>query len=111
MPMSIDYAIANINHDQEQENKMQAHTPTPWMIRPDYSSEYKYHLWNEDGNFPDDTSPEAMDANAGFIMRAVNSHDAMLKALISALPIIANNRPDGSICADMIAAIKLAKGE
>lgn len=40
------------------------HTPGPWHVCPDYSKENVYRLWNEHDNYHDDTSPEAMDANA-----------------------------------------------
>lgn len=66
------------------------HTPTPWQVIPDYSQENVYRLWDLDGNFHDDTSPETMDANACFIVRACNAHEELVKALKEMTTILSN---------------------
>lgn len=43
------------------------HTPGPWICNPDYGTENFYRIWDENGNYHDDTSSDMMDANAKLI--------------------------------------------
>ena len=65
--------------------KTQTHTPTPW-IAEGYAGG-PYEIWPAPGNArltriarTQDVTPEDQ-ANAAFIVRACNSHDALLAAL------------------------------
>jgi hypothetical protein len=46
------------------------HTPGPWHVTVAYSAENVYYLWDEDDNYPKDTSADVMDANARLIAAA-----------------------------------------
>lgn len=48
------------------------HTSGPVVIVCDYSQANVYRLWDDDQNYPDDCSPEVMDANAALIAEAFN---------------------------------------
>jgi hypothetical protein len=56
-------------------------SPPPYVVKPDYGQENVYRLWDKNGNYHDDTSPEAMDANAALF----NAAPDLLKALKSTL--------------------------
>lgn len=57
------------------------HSPGPWVIKPDYGKENVYRLWDENGNYCDDTSPEAMDANAALFSAAPEMLDVLKDAI------------------------------
>ena len=63
------------------------HTPGKWTIKPDYSQENVYRLWDEDGNYHADWSQDTMDANAR-LMAAAPSLLAALKAASHALTLL-----------------------
>ena len=56
------------------------HTPGPRHVRPDYGKDNVYRLWDENDNYHDDTSPEAMDANAALIAAAPVMYEALKAA-------------------------------
>lgn len=65
------------------------HTPTPWVADPDWREGYSWNIHILDGANPDMricfmTSDGPAEANAAFIVEAVNSH-AALKARIAEL--------------------------
>jgi len=79
---------------------MSDRTPTPWVIRPERHDDWgwirgadgelaciaRHHdRKDDDKHRMDKTDPYA--ANAAFIVKAVNSHDALVKALEELLPL------------------------
>ena len=46
------------------------HSPSPWVVTPDYGKENVYHLWNKDGNYHEDTSAKVQVANARLMAAA-----------------------------------------
>ncbi len=74
------------------------HTPTPWVFIPMneyvYDAAFKYRIEGEDGFSPcciyaDGTKNKGTtEANAAFIVRACNSHDALVDALKKATDIL-----------------------
>ena len=63
------------------------HTPTPWLVVPEKLGSYQIRTVDDDvtiaGTFgygADDRKDQEA-ANAAFIVRAVNSHDALIEAL------------------------------
>lgn len=68
---------------------MAEHTPTPWTVdKVHFSGECHLHgpngeefalLYVSDG--ADDPEPYPAEANAAFIVKAVNNHDALVEAL------------------------------
>ena len=41
-----------------------------WHCKPDYSKENVYRIWDQDDNYHDDTTPEAMDRRAALVQAA-----------------------------------------
>lgn len=91
-----------------------AHTPTPWRIEDDTIKAGK----NDTHLFDIYECPGlgvAAEANAAFIVRAVNSHDTLVEALetlVEVCPCQNGCAPDDMTCATQkaLAALKLAKG-
>lgn len=91
---------------------LSGHTPTPWRVTPSFPSEGFECYWLT-GNFgPHNAEKEigtisgpqsgVQAANAAFIVRAVNSHEVLVKALEK----IAALDPPRT---DLIGAVKLAR--
>ena len=65
---------------------MAEHTPTPWVADPDDREGYEWNIHIIDGQDGHNricfmsNGPET-EANAAFIVKAVNSHDALVEAL------------------------------
>jgi hypothetical protein len=59
------------------------HTPTPWRVTKAYriTGGPQGHTYVASLDNVKHLSPEELEANAAFIVRAVNSHDEMLAAL------------------------------
>lgn len=84
----LDIATVSAETD-EPAVRIATHTPTPWMVRPD-SREIWSAMLSESNRMvaqvaaapfaPYPTSAEG-NANAAFIVRAVNAHDDLVKAL------------------------------
>ncbi len=108
---------------------MTQHTPTPWVIKDGYkiysenvSVAFVSSPFNIDGTF---THIDAMgldkEANAAFIVRACNAHDALIKALFECHEYLIGyhaTEPDesmrrvvGSAIVRSEKALKLARGE
>jgi len=104
------------------------HTPTPWKVGPfdeaqqPYGAAIYYELADDDGAavdiahmIRDGRAPEAMKADAAFIVRAVNSH-ALLVAALEAIhdgiePDECGNREVPSAVMDQVrAALHAAQG-
>jgi hypothetical protein len=89
------------------------HTPGPWKLSESLDEKNALtHSVVDSSGFPISYAlpnthalPELM-ANARLLAAAPD----LLEAAIAALSIISIERPDGSICADLIAAIRKAKG-
>jgi hypothetical protein len=65
---------------------MAEHTQTPWLSDPDWREGYSWNIHIVDAANPDMricfmTSDGPAEANAAFIVKAVNNHDALVKAL------------------------------
>lgn len=65
---------------------MSEHTPTPWHADPDWREGYSWNIHIVDAANPDMricfmTSDGPAQANADFIIKAVNNHDALVMAL------------------------------
>jgi hypothetical protein len=62
---------------------MSAHTPTPWTALPDENGNETYIVGDRDQAVADCMMGYGVadDANAAFIVKAVNNHDALVKAL------------------------------
>ena len=78
---------------------MTTHTPGPWHVRPDYGKENVYRLWDKNDNYHDDTSPEAMDANAVLMAAAPK----LLEALKLAHTWMKHQGKESRVVADAIA--------
>lgn len=74
----------------------QQHTPTPWDLYTKLAKPHEpYSLIDADGAIvavilwhPDTMEPEEADANAHFMLRAVNSHEVLVAALKEAREVI-----------------------
>lgn len=55
-----------------------------WHVKPDYGKENVFYLWNEDDNYHDDTSPEAMDRRAKLMEAAPVLYKTIRMALRNA---------------------------
>lgn len=80
-----------------------AHTPTPWLAVKAPASEHKegIHWYIEEGSQHATVATiymlctkEWTDANAAFIVRAVNAHEELLEALYQALPYVEDQLQD-----------------
>lgn len=88
------------------------HTPGPWKLVPIYAQagELTHAVTDESGHacityaLPRTLAAAELMANAQLIAAAPD----LLAAAIAALSIIQIERPDGSICADLISAIRKA---
>ena len=98
-------------------NKLQ-HTPTPWQVHESSPSSPLQIIGNIDYNadgsqidydvIADMGGLDADDANAAFIVRAVNSHEALVEAATWAIAVISN--PDAQETVNKLrAALKLAR--
>lgn len=104
------------------------HTATEWRVGPTISPvEGPHYATITDGSsrvadvYAEFSSIPEMEANAAFIVRCVNSHDALVKALEDMLRAVNDCIEDGSLDADAVkkhdstiqarAALALAKGE
>ena len=95
-----------------------AHTPTPWIIASQIAGE---GIWIEsEGDEPEEickvsaetTGEKEAKANAAFIVRACNSHAALVEALELVDDMWANNgEPTDEHIRRIRAALKLAKGQ
>lgn len=102
------------------------HTPTPWYrnIRPItkypviYAGDSPNHVYCFSFHVPRGVTPEQAEANVDFLLRACNSHDALVSAAQHALGTLkdcASERRDftwaeaQSIMLTLGAALKLAK--
>jgi len=65
------------------------HTPTPWKVAESVKGKTCYAIVSRDGWIADlnECHGDRL-ANASFIVRAVNSHEALVDALIMALPYV-----------------------
>lgn len=82
------------NTGQGNEAKRNDHTPTPWKVEGPFLERSIFgekDLVTRLVGFD-----KIQSANAAFIVRAVNSHDALIKALKDALEVIGSWGPDGS---------------
>lgn len=89
---------------------MSAQTPTPWRVGPYYKSD----VLNQEGGTICTCRPmgsPAAEANADFIVRAVNSHDAMREALENLLPHVLFVEASMQAVDAARAALKAAKEE
>ena len=83
----IDLKALDRADDARKEEKMTKHTAIPWQVAygsiytddPRYLLENQIRIANMDRDEPD-TAPTERDANAHFIVRAVNSHEDLLAA-------------------------------
>lgn len=108
------------------------HTPGPWQVKHDFDTEGRTTiLGNVDGEIIDGTTHYSFDfvartldedddsqcpsiavANADFIVRACNSHDAMLAALKAAEQLFHHTfAQDGTVHKQIRAAITKALGQ
>ena len=106
--------------------KESLHTPTPWSFRDNIGldGQHYYHsIHDQDGNYIVSTWASPHEANAAFIVRAANSHDALLAACRAAQPLMILAHAAGAKAGDaewvkhfgdtldaMSAAIALAEG-
>lgn len=99
--------------------KKSSTTPTPWEVEADDERYGVYHLTNygHDALKTRDYDLYAVqhEANAEFIQRAVNNHDALLEALEWAVEATERHNEGGSLDYDWIGTaidtIQKAKGE
>lgn len=92
------------------------HTPTPWFVNgPDHIGRVSICNYR-DGAIVELVRHQIegrvfpVEANAEYIARAVNSHDALLAAAIEAADLIETHFPK-KMARDLRAAIKQARGE
>jgi hypothetical protein len=108
---------------EEGEAVMAEHSPTPWRVDPDFCSDIQDNEGNEigcvlssvdlggewliNGQIPLDE--DTRDANAAFIVKAVNSYDALKEALVEARHCLVSftGGEDGA-CAETIRRIAAA---
>ncbi len=89
---------------------MSNHTPTPWHIESVAVGAFKSVVSLVSGTDGKVTNITCSDADAAFIVRAVNAHDAMVEAATWAIAVISN--PDAQETVNKLrAALKLALGE
>ena len=74
-------AIPDSGQGKLLETRMAKHTSGPLVVKPIYSSDNEYELYNSEGNFPGDTSPDVMDANARLFSSAPDLLEAAKEAL------------------------------
>ncbi len=97
------------------------HTPTPWELVMDNKrypgidggDNYTVIIFgneHEECGVRGVTHEQAI-ANAAFIVRAANSHDALVKALADALEEIGKRRPNGEVVKRCRTALSLAQPE
>lgn len=60
---------------------MTNHTPTPWAVTPCHTDINAYRIWDVHGNYLNEPFMEEREANAAFIVKAVNNHEALVGAL------------------------------
>jgi hypothetical protein len=68
---------------------MQRHTPTPWEVRTNYRAAHRGDIWSACKGFPSrpvastvgQENADERAANAAFIVKAVNAHEQLVKAL------------------------------
>jgi len=98
---------------------MMKHTPTPWHFTKEVD-EMGNPVWDITTDPVDDgwiiahtlTQSKEDKANASFIVRAVNAHEALVEALEAALNMLDNGtKPSFQSLNKMNEALKLAKGE
>jgi hypothetical protein len=56
---------------------MSKHNARQWTVKPSYSDENAYRLWDKNDNYFKDTSPDTMDANARLMASAPDLLDAL----------------------------------
>ena len=86
------------------------HTPTPWNTAGFEIWAGSKRITMGQGSF-DEKDRSVRRANVRFIIRAVNSHDAMVEALESALTEIDKLPGRDGLGLKLASALKLAKGE
>ena len=72
---------------------MAEHTPTPWGLNPDDRPGMAWNVEIVEGDNPDMriafmANGRHSEANAAFIVKAVNNHDALVKALQGAMVVL-----------------------
>lgn len=82
--------------EQMKKDKEPRHTPTPWKVRQDdqqllITGDYetiiaRLDIWKNEGK-------KQMEANAAFVIRAVNSHEALIESIQGLLAIIKDDLP------------------
>lgn len=82
--------------EQMKKDKEPRHTPTPWKVRQDdqqllITGDYetiiaRLDIWKNEGK-------KQMEANAAFVVRAVNSHEALIESIQGLLAIIKDDLP------------------
>jgi len=96
------------------DEKIQRHTPTPWSLNSGYNKAGApfFEIKDKDGfnllAIRGGVIPISQDAD--FIVRAVNSHEAMLKALKEAQKVIAAQN-NGNMLVSIEDAIAQAEGK
>jgi hypothetical protein len=100
---------------------MSNQTPTPWQVKDCENSNYTIEIVGTDNRGNEElvcrpSGRKIRDANAAFIVRAVNSHNTLVKALQDARAFMADRMHQDGNCGVAIlikaadAALALAKG-
>ena len=90
---------------------MTKHTPTPWFVERDCIHNNEVEILMLDGIVGKNSRPEEYKANAEFILRAVNCHDDLVKALDGLYSSIKAGKLNlNQALADTRAALAKAKG-
>ncbi len=89
-------------------------TPRPWFTTPDYplsimaADEPGHEPWHVANVMPDCGSAEEADVNTALIVRAVNSHDALIAALEGLLS-IGHDDADDMLVQNAVTVLKQAR--
>jgi hypothetical protein len=82
-----------------------------WTVNPQYGKENVYWLWDENQNYHDDNSPEAMDARAQLMEAAPDMLAALEKIMTISAYLTTGNGTLAVIGTEAAIAIRKAKGE
>ncbi len=67
---------------------MTEHSPLPWVFEDEYIRSHTGEIVADTYTMPTAEAGETMEANAAFIIKAVNNHDALVSAIREAESVI-----------------------
>ncbi len=62
-------------------NRKEIMTQETWHVRPEYSKDNVYRIWDANDNYHDDTSPEMMDKRAAVMQAAPEMLEALKRII------------------------------